>query len=152
MKTKEQIKELKDKIAADAAARKERVDEFYSEAQARRLENEARLGDIERTHTVTLGIDMGVVWLPTGHMIVVRRPELLPYDQYQAKGNVAIVKGKSEEMAKLQDDLLDSGVLLYPTKGELELLCDTCADAKGEAVNLASHMHDIESKVFEGKS
>ena len=152
MKTKDEIKALREQAAEIAKERKGRVDEFYDEANVRRLENEVKLGELERTHKLTLGIDMGVVWLPTGHMIVVRRPDLLPYEQYQTRGNIAAANKKFEEIPILQDDFLESGVLLHPSKAELDKLCDTCADAKNAAVDLASHMHDIESKVFEGKS
>ena len=147
MKTTEQVKALQEKIAAGKAARAVAVEMVANESAERRLENEALLIDIERERGKTVGIDLGVVWLPTGHMIVVERPPLIDYERFMSVWDGT----KPEDKPRVRDELLCS-CLIHPKQLELELLSDINGDCKTAACDVAVRMNDVEAKVYKGKS
>lgn len=149
MKTKEEIKALEDKLAAGRAARKERLDARADEVKVRRLENEVLLIELEQKTGYTLGLDMGVVWLTSGDMVVVHKPQLLPYERYVTR----LVDAPASDRSMLADELLKSeGCVVHPDLSKLESLNDEHGDAKLAAANLAARMHDVQSVDYRGKS
>lgn len=135
------------KLEASRVARKAKVDEINTVAADKRLDNELLLVDIEQENSLTLGVDLGVVWLPTGDMVAVRKPDYVDYDKYIE----AINESKPAERPALVDELLKSCVLV-PTMQKLDQLCDVCGDVKRASVNIAIHMHDVARATLEGKS
>ena len=137
--------EILAKIAAGAARRKQKVEASNEAAELTRLENEARLVDIEADTGLTLGVDLGVVWLRSGKMVAVRRPPQIRFEKYQLKS----VNG--DITPKDIDDLLAAPTVVYPEPGFLEPLWSGESAAKFAAVDIVHRMCDIASKDFAGK-
>jgi hypothetical protein len=148
MLTTEEIIELKAKIAAGKAEREQRLKAFNSEASALRLQNEARLVDIECKEKLTLGIDLGVVWCPDGSMCVIRKPELIDYEKFQNE----IGEADAKEKARLLDEYLKPS-LVYPKPGrDFDELCERYGEVRGAATVTINAMHDVNKEDTAGKS
>ena len=140
--------ELKSKVAAGKARRASRVKAFDGEAAMLRLQNEAKLVEIEDETGLTLGIDLGVVWCPNGAMVAVRKPDFGDYETFQLESSEA----KAKDKPKLLEEYLRPCVVFPKTALELDSLCELYGDVKFEAANLMSHMHDVDKASMEGKS
>lgn len=143
--TQARTEELKLKIAAGAAKRAAKVSASTDAAALKRLENEAKLVDIEEETGLTYGVDFGVVWCRSGEMAVVRKPPALKYEKYV----LACTNGKIT--TKDVDDLLAAPTMLYPVAGQTEQLWEKEPGAKMAAAELAQRLYEIASKDFEGK-
>lgn len=139
------VEDLKAKIAAGAAKRAKKVAASVDAAAQKRLENEARLVDIEDETGLTSGVDLGVVWCRSGEMVVVRKPPALKYEKYV----LACTNGKIT--ARDVDDLLAAPTVLHPVAGQTEALWEREPAAKMAAAEIAQRLYEIASKDFEGK-
>ena len=137
--------ELTDKITAAAARRKAKQAASKDAAVQRRLENEARIGDIEESTGLTLGVDLGVVWCPNGDMVLVRAPDQLTHERHQLKA------GQGEVTAQDLDRLLKAPTVVYPAEGFTEQVWSACPGAKIAAANIAMALAAPIAASAEGK-
>ena len=128
------------KLKEIEAERNIKRDAVANAAADTRLDNELLIAELEAKNHLTLHIDMGVVWLTSGDMIVVQKPEYTGYERYQLK----LAEHKTiEELPPIVDEFLKI-CLIHPTMQEIESkLISINGDCKSAAVNLAARMHDI---------
>jgi hypothetical protein len=69
------------KLAAIKKRRTERINSFDAAARETRLVSELKLGEIEEQTKKTLGIDLAVIFLPSGKMIVVHKPAAVVFNR-----------------------------------------------------------------------
>jgi hypothetical protein len=146
MQTSKNTEELKNKVAAAAARRKQKLTEFNDASAMLRLENEAKLADIETETGKTLGIDLAVVWLKSGNMVVVGKPRQVIYEKYQHR---AI---NNQIDAKTIDEFLAHPTVIYPDALHIETLWELEPEAKFAAALLAQRLCEVDQKSLEGKS
>jgi len=142
----------KSKIELIRERRAAKLKDLADGANRQRELNEEKLGEIEEQTGKTLGHDLGVVWLPTGNMIVVQQLEPLRYEKYGRKINVAVVNNLAIDPQDI-DGVLKSPTLVYPTGAELEnwLSDPGCKDAKEAAAAVAVNISGRSGADFEGK-
>jgi hypothetical protein len=129
--------ELKAKIAAGAERRAAKIKSSEDTAALRRLENEARLCDIEDETGKTLGVDLAVAYGRFGDMVVVTRPRALKYEKFQFMCTNGAIGPKDV------DALLADGTVVYPPKGEQEALWEREPALKTTACELAQRLYEV---------
>jgi hypothetical protein len=137
--------ELQAKIDAAAERRKAKQAASKDAAALLRLENEARIGDIEDATGLTLGVDMGVVWCPDGQMVLVRRPSQLSHEKYNLQAM------QKDVTAQMLDEFVRPPTVVYPEAGKLEAVWQACPGAKIAVANVASRLAEVTSAGLEGK-
>jgi hypothetical protein len=132
-------------VKAAAQRRNESLASYEQQARRKRLENQVILATLEESGKL-VGRDLGVVWLPTGDMIVLKKPTQLAFESYQLKG----ING--EITAKDLHDYVTPTIVHPANPIEQERLYELAPSAKLACGNLATSMCEVASKNLEGKS
>ncbi len=140
------IEELRARAKDVSLKRAKKLQEYKDSVETVRLQNEILLGEIEERTGLTLGKDLGVVWLRCGEMIVVQKPQQLVFEAHQLK----VTNGKLE--AKDLDRLLSAPALIHPDPTKLEVYAELEPEAKFAAAELACQLCAVAQKDLGGKS
>jgi hypothetical protein len=137
--------DLEAKVRAAQVRRQAKIAEHAANSARTRLENEAKLADLETELGRTVGVDLAVVWLRNGGMVVVGKPRQITYEKFTLK------QANGEVSAQDITQFLQPPTVLYPEALRLESLWEAEPEAKFAAVKLALQLCQADQESYLGK-